>query len=470
MPSTRPAVHAGPASGPRVQARHASPNAMAPGFPALFIMGEREWQAKEKCKMPDAVISFDTDAKAVSKFEGRRATASSKSSAEWARVEPALREKCFFSARVNDAEIVGKMRELIGKAIDSSKRGGNEAYVSQEKFIGEMKNYLRGRGYATGGSALTDITSRHRLGLIYQMNVEEAREYARYVRGQDADALDMYPAQEFLRVESRRVPRADWQTRWRAAGGKVYGGRMIALKSDTVWTNLSRFGRPYPPFDYGSGMGVEDIDRDEAVELGLLPDDEPADEIPDFDIVLEAEVSLDRIPEDMLEKIVRETPNARIEGGKLKMSDKKPLPTYKDMGLDSARTWSSKPFIKENLIEVSEAKKRLHEGFVVEASDGGNVKFDDNVLRHWEERIKRADDIYGRLERINIASDCVRKALEVWKQPNGQLMYLSVFESTTGKIKGIAVAVSNDNVVRTWFVNRIQELDKCRKGELVYKR
>ena len=421
--------------------------------------------------MPNVGISFDADTKAVSKFGSRKAKASSMSSAEWSRVEPALREKCFFSARVNDAEVVGKMRELIGKAIDSSKRGGNEAFVSQEKFISEMKNYLRGRGYATGGTALTDITSRRRLGLIYQMNVEEAREYAKYVRGQDADALDMYPAQEFLRVESRRVPRTDWQTRWRAAGGKIYGGRMIALKSDPVWTNLSRFGRPYPPFDFGSGMGVEDIDRDEAIELKLLPADEPSDEIPDLDPAIEVEVSLDRIPEDLREQIIKETSNAEIKGDKLVMRDKAPLPTYADKNLPSARTWKSlKPTIKENLTEVSEAKQQLQSGFVVETPMHGTAKFNENVLKHWEETLKRADDIYGRLERINIASDCVRKALEVWKQPNGQLMYLSVFESMTGKIKGIAVAVSNGNAVRTWFVNKTQELDKCRKGELVYKR
>ena len=32
------------------------------------------------------------------------------------------------------------------------------------------------------------------------------------------------------------------------------------------------------------------------------------------------------------------------------------------------------------------------------------------------------------------------------------------------------VAVSDGAVVRTWFVNKIQELDKCRKGALIYKR
>lgn len=421
--------------------------------------------------MPSAGVSFSSDPKAVSRFDSRRATPSSRTSAEWERVAPALREKCFFSARVNDAEVLGKMRELLGAAIDSSKRDSSKALVSQDKFISEMKDFLRSRGYTMGGSKLTDITSRRRLGLIYDMNIQEAREYARYVRGQDADALDMYPAQEFLRVESRRVPRTDWPARWRAAGGKIRGGRMVALKSDSVWTNLSRFGRPYPPFDYGSGMGVEDVDREEAIELGLLPaDDEPSDEIPDFDIRLEAEVSLDRIPEDMLDSIIKETPNARIESGKLKMSDKKPLPTWKDTGLESARAWgSSKPFIKENLIGVSDAKKRLQDGFVVETSYGGSVKFDSNVLRHWEEMVKHSDDVYGRLQRLNVAQDCVREALEVWELPNGQRMYLNIFKNTKGKIKGIAVAVSDDTVVRTWFINKVQELDKCRKGRLILK-
>ena len=418
--------------------------------------------------MPALELNLASDPKAVSRFEGRRAAPSTRTSAEWERVAPALCEKCFFSARVNDAEVLGKMRELIGKAVDSSKRNLNEALVSQDKFISEMKSFLASRGYTMGGSKLTDITSRRRLGLIYDMNVQEAREYARYVRGQDADALDMYPAQEFVRVESRRVPRTDWPMRWRAAGGKIRGGRMVALKSDPVWTNLSRFGRPYPPFDYGSGMGVEDIDREEAVELGLLPDDEPADEIPDFDIALEAEVSLDRIPEDMVDSIIKETPNARIEDGKLKMRDKKPLPTWKDLGLDSARTWkSSKPSIKENLIGVADAKKRLKEGFEVDAPDGGKVTFNEDVLRHWEETVKRESDVSGRLARLNIAQDCVREALEVWELPNGQRTYLNIFESIGGKVKGIAVAVSNGTVVRTWFISKVQELDKCRKGKRI---
>lgn len=414
--------------------------------------------------MPALELNLASDPKAVSRFEGRRAAPSTRTSAEWERVAPALREKCFFSARVNDAEVLGKMRELIGKAVDSSKRNPNEALVSQDKFISEMKSFLRSRGYTMGGSKLTDITSRRRLGLIYDMNVQEAREYARYVRGQDADALDMYPAQEFVRVESRRVPRTDWPVRWRAAGGKIRGGRMVALKSDPVWTNLSRFGRPYPPFDYGSGMGVEDIDREEAVELGLLPDDEPADEIPDFDIALEAEVSLDRIPEDMVDSIIKETPNARVENGKLKMSDKKPLPTWKDLELEDTKKWKPSG-IKFSRSSISDAKQALKSGEFV-STPIGKIGFNEAVLKDWQ---KYSDEVVNdRLSYYGVAKQIAANAREVWRQGN-QMTLVNIYENAKGKTRGFVVVVEDGMVVRTYFAKDLNALNNARKGELIWK-
>ena len=414
--------------------------------------------------MPNLSVSLASDPKAVSRFEGRRAAPSTRTSAEWERVAPALREKCFFSARVNDAEVLGKMRELIGKAVDSSKRNPNEALVSQDKFISEMKSFLRSRGYTMGGSKLTDITSRRRLGLIYDMNVQEAREYARYVRGQDADALDMYPAQEFVRVESRRVPRTDWPMRWRAAGGKIRGGRMVALKSDPVWTNLSRFGRPYPPFDYGSGMGVEDIDREEAVELGLFPDDEPADEIPEFDIALEAEASLDRIPEDMVDSIIKETPNARIENGKLKMSDKKPLPTWKDLELEDTKKWKPSG-IKFSRSSISDAKQALKSGEFV-STPIGKIGFNEAVLKDWQ---KYSDEVVNdRLSYYGVAKQIAANAREVWRQGN-QMTLVNIYENAKGKTRGFVVVVEDGMVVRTYFAKDLNALNNARKGELIWK-
>lgn len=414
--------------------------------------------------MPSAGVSLSSDPQAVSRFDSRRATPSSRTSAEWERVAPALREKCFFSARVNDAEVLGKMRELLGEAIDSSKRDSSKALVSQDKFISEMKDFLRSRGYTMGGSKLTDITSRRRLGLIYDMNIQEAREYARYVRGQDADALDMYPAQEFLRVESRRVPRTDWPARWRAAGGKIRGGRMVALKSDSVWTNLSRFGRPYPPFDYGSGMGVEDVDREEAIELGLLPADELSDEIPDFDIVLEAEVSLDRIPEDMLDSIIKETPNARIEGGKLKMSNKKPLPTWKDLELEDTKKWKPSG-IKFSRSSISDAKQALKSGEFV-STPIGKIGFNEAVLKDWQ---KYSDEVVNdRLSYYGVAKQIAANAREVWRQGN-QMTLVNIYENAKGKTRGFVVVVEDGMVVRTYFAKDLNALNNARKGELIWK-
>lgn len=416
--------------------------------------------------MPTLNISLKPDTKAVSRFESRRATPSSISSADWEKIAPAIREKCFFSARVNNAEVLGKMRELIGEAVNSAKRDPQKAMMSRDKFISEMKDYLRGKGYAVGGSALTDITSRRRLGLIYQMNVDEAREYGRYVRGQDSDLLNSYPAWEFLRIEERRVPRSNWRERWLAAGGKIYGGRMVALKSDAVWVNLSRFGRPYPPFDFGSGMGVEDVDRTEAINLGLLPDDEPADEVPDFECVLESEVSLERIPEDMRWQFIKDTPNAEIRGDKLLMRDKPKMPTWKDMGLESAKTWNLRPYAET---KIADAKKSLKETETIKSPLGEDVVFSEEI--HWlkNKNEKAPNDINGRLKIYPIAKDTVINSEEIWLN-NGFRNHLIAYQNKKGELKGCAVATRPDGYVHTYFPDTVEKLNEWRKGTLIYKK
>ena len=65
-----------------------------------------------------------------------------------------------------------------------------------------------------------------------------------------------------------------WRERWKESGGKLYDGRMIALRNDPIWRKISRFGSPVPPFDFNSGMGLEEVNRFEAEALGVeLPED-----------------------------------------------------------------------------------------------------------------------------------------------------------------------------------------------------
>jgi hypothetical protein len=120
-------------------------------------------------------------------------------------------------------------------------------------------------------------------------NLAPAQGYGQALQGAQPEVLDQWPAQELVRVVDSAEPR-DWAARWAAAGGQFFGGRMVALKADPIWTAISRFKTPYPPFDFNSGMEVEDIDRDEAEALGLLERDAPAPapELPDFNAELQA--------------------------------------------------------------------------------------------------------------------------------------------------------------------------------------
>ena len=81
-----------------------------------------------------------------------------------------------------------------------------------------------------------------------------------------------------LRLMERKQKR-DWAARWRQAYKKVNGegalqSPCIALKTSPIWTALSAFGHPYPPFDWGSGMDVRDVSAGRAIELGLISRDE----------------------------------------------------------------------------------------------------------------------------------------------------------------------------------------------------
>ena len=96
--------------------------------------------------------------------------------------------------------------------------------------------------------------------------------WRQYCDGLRLPILDEWPAQEFYRAFPRAVQR-DWLLRWTEVGGRVYRGKMIALKDDSIWRALSDFQFPFPPFAPGSGMSVRDIDRDTAMKLGLIDRD-----------------------------------------------------------------------------------------------------------------------------------------------------------------------------------------------------
>lgn len=214
-------------------------------------------------------------AEALRKFGERRLKPADLSSSEWADVPLALRDRAFFVARVTNAQILQRFADLAREILDPKTVERDGRLVTEGMDIPtarlRIKEALAGIGYDPGDKARTiqDLSSDRRIELVLDQNVQSAQGYGAWLQGQDDDALAAFPAQELFRAEDRAEPR-DWRTRWMQAGGQIFGGRMIALKDDPIWTAISAFGAPWPPFDYNSGMWVRDVSRADALSLGLL--------------------------------------------------------------------------------------------------------------------------------------------------------------------------------------------------------
>ena len=91
----------------------------------------------------------------------------------------------------------------------------------------------------------------------------------------DAAILDSFPAQELL-VVIQKNQLAQWRRLWESAGGRLYDGRMIAFKWDPVWWRIGRLGHCHSPFDFDSGMDVEDVGRQESMDLGFADSAPPS--------------------------------------------------------------------------------------------------------------------------------------------------------------------------------------------------
>ena len=113
------------------------------------------------------------------------------------------------------------------------------------------------------------------IGTILDINMSLLRNHRLYCAKQDKwtpDASDLWPALELVRFSKLTFPR-DWETAWQTAGGRSSGGKMVALTNDSVWTALSDFGFPFPPFSMDGAMWVEQVAAAEAREGGLaVPD------------------------------------------------------------------------------------------------------------------------------------------------------------------------------------------------------
>ena len=175
-----------------------------------------------------------------------------------------VRERAMVSAGVQNTDFLTRSMEAINRITE-----GKTNISTERTELRQLAESLKMEALAKDG----------RLNLILDTQTRMAEGYGNWIEGQHPSVLDQWPAQEFYRAEDRKEPR-DWPARWEEAGGEFYPGesdyaegRMIALKDDPIWVEISAFGLPYAPFDYNSGMDLRDVDHDEAVSLGIIDDD-----------------------------------------------------------------------------------------------------------------------------------------------------------------------------------------------------
>ena len=215
-------------------------------------------------------------------------------SRQWNSIQAGLRDRAFFSSQVASARILHAAREMAAE-----RAGGN---ISASEFRREMRKVLGRDGYDAGDGrgTIKDLMTKARLDVIQRTNVEQARGYVHHLEATAPGAVAAFPAQELVRVRQRKNPR-DWRKRWEDNGGKLYDGRMIALVDDPIWTAISAFDNPFPPFDFGSGMGVRAVKKSEAVRLGVITAGELKEKVdamrekpaPSFNGSLQAEIPME---------------------------------------------------------------------------------------------------------------------------------------------------------------------------------
>ena len=139
--------------------------------------------------------------------------------------------------------------------------------------IDELQQILENTGYQAPEDCrhtMRDLSSQMRLGAMLDFSLVMSSSLNCSIQGFDPGILNEFPAQRLIQTIPDNPEPASWPAFWLEKGGQLHGGAMVALKWDRVWWNISAFNLPVPPFQLGSTLNLEDVDRDEAESFGLI--------------------------------------------------------------------------------------------------------------------------------------------------------------------------------------------------------
>ncbi len=325
-----------------------------------------------------------------------------------------IRDRAVFSARTTNARYLAEMKTRIERYLAAGYKGDMATLRVELKRELARLGYTPERGFpgdealgippAAPGS-LQDLSSDRRINLILETQLRLMTGKAQRATGLDPLALERYPAWELIRTEDRRIPR-DWPRRWTQAGGRLFDGRMIALKQDPVWAAIGdpalfpdALGVDHPPFAFASGMGWQQIDEDDCYDLGVLgatppapkdppdlpdPSDAPSVPTPE-DLIPDATASTDGLDKSILRKLKRTLGNVLERAKKItwKWIFSRGETNAPGDGQPCGRSYISRDKKCHKAVDVLSGKDPLTSDLAAEALDKARHHHLFDVVRHW---------------------------------------------------------------------------------------
>lgn len=178
-------------------------------------------------------------------------------------------------ASVASAETLQAFRTKVQQMVDGSMSGKDA-----RKFL---RMYLQENGYqAPAGldGTIKDLSTTARLKTTLETNVAMARGWAQMNQFKGDIA---HPGIMLYRVRRPKGEARPWVNICKERVGDMPGvvltgdpdAPMVALSNSPAWVRLSRFGLPYPPFDYNSGMSIKPVSLDDCIDkYHLLSEDD----------------------------------------------------------------------------------------------------------------------------------------------------------------------------------------------------
>jgi hypothetical protein len=259
---------------------------------------------------------------AIEKLDNKVVVGAGLNSEQWSNVPLALRERAFFSSGVESVRFLQRGRDAIGDFLEGNREtleNGQTALKvgSRADFVKQMQDFAIAEGMGPldpeDEGTIKDIRTERRLGLIFDTQVRQAQDFGYWKQGMYGDVLNAFPAQRFIRETPVKEPR----------DMHVHHEGEVHLKTDlSFWMALNQdFKVPWGPWGWGCGHGVEDVDREEAVRLGILKADQTVKPVDvDFNEHLQSSVqNIDddlkaKLKEDFGDQIVLEGDTARWVG------------------------------------------------------------------------------------------------------------------------------------------------------------